>query len=199
MYRLFLTIVCLVVMSGAAAAKSIAPLDGLEALRQAVTGITDFTAEIQQEKRLTVMKRTLQMNGTVRFRKPDMFLMEIAAPYNSRMLLRDSTIEQRLGNGERNRIILPAGQGLKQWITRFSAPLTTLPEGMEVHADLSGGRYTLTIVPSATGQVRELVISFMDDGTFRKLVITEKNGDRTTLTFKNVHRNTGLTEKDLKL
>ena len=68
-----------------------------------------------------------------------------------------------------------------------------------MQADLTGGVYTLTIRPSGKGQVRELVVTFQEDGTIRRLVISEQNGDRATMTFKRVRRNVGLGEKDFRL
>jgi len=181
-------------------ARQIPAVEGLEALRRAFSGMTDFTADISQEKRLSLMKRALTMNGTVRFRKPDLFYLELNPPYASRMVLQDTTIEQVMGtSGERSRVVLPPEQGLKQWFSRLAAPVTALPEGVGVQADASGSLYTVIITPRAKGQVRELVITFQGDGTIRKLVIVERNGDRATMTFKKVRRNVGLTDRDFLL
>lgn len=192
---------CLVsALAGSAHARSISPLEGLEALRKGFSGINDFTAEITQEKRLKLMKRSMVMTGTVRFRKPDQFFMEINPPYSARMLLRDTVIEQASGReGEKNRIILPPEQGLKQWFSKLAAPVTTLPEGVLIQADLTNGLYTLGIAPQGRSQIKELSIAFLEDGTVRRLVITEQNGDRASMTFKKVRRNVGLSEKDFRL
>ena len=199
--RLMMATVCLAsALAGSAQARSISPLDGLEALRKGFSGINDFTAEITQEKRLKLMKRSMVMTGTVRFRKPDMFFMEIDPPYSARMLLRDTVIEQASGrDGEKNRIVLPPDQGLKQWFSKLAAPVTTMPEGLTIQADLTNGLYTLGIAPQGRGQIKELSIAFQEDGTVRRLVITERNGDRASMTFKKVRRNVGLAEKDFRL
>lgn len=200
MRLLMLSIVLLFCFVSPGHARPLAPLEGLEAMRKAFSGITDFTAEITQEKRLSLMKRTMTMNGIVRFRKPDLFYLEITSPYASRMLLRDSTIEQVMGNtSDRNRIVLPAEQGLKRWFSKISLPLTALPEGMTVQADVAGPVYTVTISPHAKGQVKELVVTFHEDGTIKRLVIGERSGDRAVMTFRKVRRNVGLTEKDFRL
>jgi outer membrane lipoprotein carrier protein len=192
---------CLVsALAGSAQARSITPLEGLEALRKGFSGISDFTAEITQEKRLKLMKRTMVMTGTVRFRKPDLFFMEVNPPYSSRMLLRDTVVEQSSGrDGEKNRIILPPDQGLKKWFSKLASPVTTQPEGVVIQADLTNGLYTLAIAPKGRGQIKELAITFQDDGTVRRLTITEQNGDRATMTFKKVRRNVGLSDKDFRL
>lgn len=181
-------------------ARQIPPLEGLEALRKGFSGMSDFTADITQEKRLSLLKRSMSMNGMVRFRKPDQFLMVINPPYSSRMMLKDSTIEIAGGpDGKRNKIILPPEQGLGRWFSKLASPITTLPEGVAIQADLTNSIYTLTITPQAKGQVRELAISFLADGTIRRLTILEQNGDKATMIFKKLRRNTGLTEREFKL
>ena len=194
---LLLSVMCYV---SPAYSRPITPLEGLEALRKGFAAINDFTGEISQEKRLLLMKRSIIMTGNVRFRKPDTFFIEINPPLASRMILRDSIIEQATGRGgEHNRIVLPPEQGLKRWLAKLSTPVKSLPEGVAMQADLSGGVYTLIITPSGKGQVRELTVIFQEDGLIRKLVINEQNGDRATMTFKNVKRNVGLSDKDFSL
>ncbi|MBK5275223.1 MAG: outer membrane lipoprotein carrier protein LolA [Desulfuromonadales bacterium] len=196
-------IVMILLVSGGAVsaqARSIPAVEGLEALRKGFAGISDFSAEITQEKRLKLMKRSLVMTGTVRFRKPDQFIMEINPPYASRMTLRDTVMEQTSGrDGEKNRIVLPPEQGLKQWFSKLTSPVTAQPEGVAIQADLTNGIYTLGITPQGKSQIKELAITFQEDGTIRRLIITEQNGDRAAMTFKKVRRNTGLTEKDFRL
>ena len=201
MHRLMLTLVILFCCVSPGQARPLAPLEGLEALRKAFSGIADFTAEITQEKRLSLMKRTMTMDGAVRFRKPDLFYLEITSPpYASRMVLRDSTVEQVMGNsGDRNRIVLPPDQGLKSWFSRMSLPISSLPDGMRVQADVSGSIYTVTISPQGKGQIKEVVVTFQEDGVVKRLVIGERNGDRAVMTFRKVRRNVGLTEKDFRL
>ncbi len=200
MRLLVLSALLLLATGSSAYARQIQPLEGLEALRKAFEGVTDFTAEISQEKQLSLMKRTLTMKGRVRFRKPDLFYMEINSPYASRMLLRDSTIEQVMGNSsERNMIVLPPEQGLKRWFSKISVPIVKLPEGMQVQSDYTATLYTVTLTPQGKGQVKELTIVFSEDGSVRRLVISEQNGDRAVMTFNKVRRNVGLTDKDFSL
>lgn len=200
MQRLILTIAMLICFVSPVQARTLAPLEGLEALRKAFSGITDFTAEITQEKRMSLMKRTLTMNGIVRFRKPDLFYLEISSPYTSRMLLRDNALEQAMGaSGDRNRIVLPPEQGLKRWFSKISVPISALPEDLDVKADVNGPVYTVTISPQGKGQIKDVIVTFQADGVVKRLVIAERNGDRAVMTFRNVRRNTGLTEKDFRL
>ena len=70
---------------------------------------------------------------------------------------------------------------------------------MAVQADLTNSVYTVTIAPQGKGQVKDISIVFLADGTIRRLVINEQNGDRATMTLKKVRRNVGLTERDFRL
>jgi outer membrane lipoprotein carrier protein len=60
-------------------------------LRKTFVGINDFTAQITQEKQLSLMKRKMVASGEVRFKKPDTFYMELYSPYASRVLLKDNS------------------------------------------------------------------------------------------------------------
>jgi len=181
-------------------ARTISPIVGLEALRLGFAGVSDFTADMTQEKQLSLMKRTMTMSGKIRFKKPDLFFMEINPPFASRMLLRDNVIEQVSGKDKTPaRIALPPEQGLKQWFSKLAAPISKLPDGLVVKADLTNSIYTLTIAPSGKGQMKEITIVFLGNGTVKKLVINERNGDRATMTLKKVRRNIGLTERDFRL
>jgi outer membrane lipoprotein carrier protein len=172
----------------------------MEALRLGFSGITDFTADITQEKHLFLMKRTMVMTGSIRFKKPDLFFMEIIPPFSGRMLLRDNIIEQASGGDKsRNKITLPPEQGLKQWFSKLASPITSMPDGAEIQADFSGSVYTLTIAPQGKGQIKDISIVFLGDGSIRRLIINEKNGDRAIMTLKKLRRNVGLTERDFLL
>jgi outer membrane lipoprotein carrier protein len=195
-----LLLLALLLNSSPCQARTISPLEGMEALRRGFAGISDFTADVTQEKRLSLMKRTMVMNGSLRFKKPDLFFMEIAPPFSSRMLLRDNVIEQSAGKDRApTRIALPPEQGLKQWFSKLAAPVTSLPNGVAIQADLTNSVYTLTIASQGKGQVKDISIIFLADGTIKRLVINEQNGDKSTMTLKKVRRNVGLAERDFRL
>lgn len=190
----------LLLTSSPCLARTISPVEGLEALRRGFAGISDFTAGITQEKRVSLMKRTLVMNGSIRFKKPDLFFMEINKPFSSRMLLRDSIIEQITGKDKTpTRIALPPERGLKQWFSKLTSPVTSLPDGVSMQADLTNSVYTLTIAPLDKGEFKDISIVFLGDGTIKQLVINEQSGDRVTMIMKKFQRNIGLTERDFRL
>jgi outer membrane lipoprotein carrier protein len=190
----------LVTLADASPAESISPVEGLEILRRGFSGMTDFTAEITQEKQLSLMKKKLTSTGRVRFRRPGTFFMEIFSPYPSRLLLENSDLTIFYpAEKNRQKIPLPAEEGLGQWFTYLNRPITTLPEGVQMQAERHGETCTLRIAPHGKKGVRELTLVFLDDGRIRKLVIEEQNGDRNTITFRNMKKNVGLTDKEFRL
>ena len=198
--RLLLQVTFLFLVAGVAIAEPLSPLEGLEILRRGFSGVTDFTAEISQEKQLSLMKKKLTSNGRVRFRRPGSFFMEIFSPYPSRLLLENSELTI-FYPAEKNlqKIPLPAEEGLGRWFAYLDRPITTLPEGVQVQAERNGDNCTLRIAPQGKKGVREMTLVFMDDGRIRRLVIEEQNGDRNTIIFRTMKKNVGLTEKDFRL
>ena len=83
-------------LSPYASAAGITPLEALELLRKGFGNTADFTAEITQEKQIALLKRTMTSRGEVRFRRPDMFFMEVYSPYASRLLLKDNVMTMLL-------------------------------------------------------------------------------------------------------
>lgn len=183
-----------------AEARSLTPVEGLEALRRSFGTMQDFTADLTQEKQLSIMKKKLVMQGLIRFKKPDRFYMELVPPYSSKVLLKDTVLLQRLGNqGELQRIVLPPEQGLSRWFATLAKPITAVPEGMEVRAEQTGSQTSVTIRPAKGGQLKELTVVLHDDGTVRKLVLEERAGDKTVMTFRKTRKNVGLSDADFRL
>ena len=190
----------LLLATSPADAGRITPVEGLELLRKGFAGVTDFTADITQEKQIALMKRKLVSTGTVRFRKPDLFYLELFPPHASRVLLKDTTLTMFLpAEGVRQKIVLPPEEGLLRWITLLDRPVTKIPEGVNIQADQRGDTVTLTILPSAKGGVKELQLLLGSDGRLRRLSIEERNRDRTVITFTRLRKNVGLADKDFRL
>ena len=175
-------------------------LEALETLRRGFSASNDFTAQIVQEKKLSLMKRTLVSHGVVRFKKPGLFFMELFPPHASKLLLRDNVMTMRVtGQGTSERIALPPDQSLKRWLDYLEKPLQALPAGMELQAERRGGIWLLQVSPQGKGAVLRLTLDFDRQGTVSRIVIEERNHDRTTISFHALRRNVGLKDKDFQL
>lgn len=195
---ILLILLCLAPSAHAAAQDK--ALEAMETLRRGFAGMSDFTAQITQEKQLALMKRKMVSKGVVRFKKPGMFFMELFPPYASRLLLRDNVLTIRLPEqGVTDRIVLPPEESLEKWFSYLAKPLTALPEGTDVRAERQGGNWTMQVFPKSKGGVKELQINFDGEGKIKRLVIEERNRDRTVIRFSNMRRNAGLRDKDFLL
>ena len=190
----------MVFISPIAHAAEIPPLEGLELVRKGFAGMTDFTAEITQEKQIALLKKTMTSTGQVRFRRPDTFYMEVYSPYASRLLLKDNILSMLLpAEGIRQKTVLPPEEGLRHWFLLFDRPVTRLPAGVELRAERRGDTVTLRIIPVGKKGVKELRITLFDDGRPRRLAIEEQNRDRTVINFQKVRKNVGLADKDFRI
>lgn len=200
--RLFaaLSLFALLAAASLAHAAAIPPLEGLELARRGFAGLNDFVADVTQEKQVSILKKKLVSSGVVRFRRPDSFFMEIRPPHASRMLLKDNLLTMVFpAENIRQQTVLPPDEGLLRWFATLDKPVTKLPEGMDVRADRTGDILSLNLSPKGKRGVKELHVVLQLDGRPRRLVIEEQNRDRTVMTFRNVRKNVGLTEKDFRI
>lgn len=196
----FSLLIILVPNVSCAQASSLSALEGLEMLRKAFVGVTDFTAEISQEKQLSLMKRKMVATGEVRFKKPDTFYLELYAPYASRVLLKDNSLTLKLPNeGIRQKLALPPEQGLARWFEFLGQPVKALPAGFDIRAERRGGTILLLVTPREKGVMKQLQLVFQQGGELKRLIIEENNRDKTVITFFRMKKNTGLSEKDFRL
>ncbi|HEX9023482.1 MAG TPA: outer membrane lipoprotein carrier protein LolA [Geobacteraceae bacterium] len=183
-----------------ARAAAIPPQEGLELARRGFSGMTDFTADITQEKQIALLRRAQTSTGQVRFRRPDTFYMEVNPPFASRMLLKDNVLTMLLpAEGITQKTVLPPEEGLRHWFALLDRPVARLPEGVDIRADRRAGAITLRIIPATKKGVKELKVTLYEDGRPRRLIIEEQNRDRTVINFLRVKKNVGLTEKDFRV
>ena len=201
MKRIFLIVPILLLLGASCVQAAQNPaLEALETLRRGFADISDFTAEITQEKQLALMKQRMISRGLVRFKKPGIFYMELFPPHASRLRLKNNVLTVRYPKeGITDRITIPPEEGLEKWFTYLARPVTTLPEGVEVKAERQGDLWNLRILPGSKGGVKELRLVFDGDGRIKILTIAEQNSDRTVIKFHNLRRNAGLKEQDFQV
>lgn len=179
-------------------ARQLPPLEGLEAARRVFAGLNDFSADIVQEKQVSLLKKKMVSKGKVRFKRPDLFFLELQPPHAARLLMRDNAVVIETPGQERQTIPLPPEESLQRWITWLAKPVTSLPDGVDVRGEEQGGIVTLTISPKK-GAMQSFTVAFQGEGTLCRLTIEEKNGNRTTITFRNMRKNSGLSARDFRL
>jgi outer membrane lipoprotein carrier protein len=200
MARIFPLLILLLSFLSPAHAAGDPALEAMETLRRGFAGMSDFTAEITQEKQLALMKQRMVSKGRVRFKKPDAFFMELYSPHASKLLLKDNVMTMRLTEqGVTEKLVLPPEEGLKKWFAYLAKPITKLPEGLDVKAERHGKLWTMQIFPKSKGSVQKLALTFDSEGKISKMVVDERNKDRTTLLFSKLRRNAGLQDADFRV
>jgi outer membrane lipoprotein carrier protein len=175
-------------------------LEALETLRRGFAGVTDFTADITQEKQLALMKQRMVSKGVVRFKKPGSFFMELYSPHASKVLLKDNVMTMRVVDQDvTNKVVLPPEEGLKKWFAYLAKPITALPQGVDVKAERHGNLWNMHLFPKGKGSVQKLTLTFDSEGKISKMVVDERNKDRTTLLFSKLRRNIGLQDSDFRV
>ena len=197
-YFLFI-IAGLFLFSGLAQAAQNNALEALETLRRGFAGLNDFTADVVQEKHLVMMKKKMISKGQVRFKKPDLFFMELLPPHASRLTLRGNEMTLWLPEqGESQRIVLPPENGFEKWLAYLDKPVREAPEGVDLKAEQKGNSWTLRVNPRKKAGMKEMQLGFDLEGRISRIVLVENNGDRTDIKFSNLRRNVGLKDKDFQ-
>jgi outer membrane lipoprotein carrier protein len=126
--------------------------------------------------------------------------MEVYSPDPSRLLLMDNVLTMFLPEeGIRQKTVLPRDEGLSRWFRLVDKPLTRLPDGVGVRAERRDGYLTIRITPKEKKGVKEILVTLLEDGRPKRLVIEEQNQDRTVLSFRRVRKNVGLTADDFRI
>jgi outer membrane lipoprotein carrier protein len=175
-------------------------LEGLEALRSALAGTRDFTAVVEQEKEVSLLRKRIASRGVVRFKRPGLFYMRLDPPHGSVVLLKGGILSIRFPReGVSEEIPLPPEQSLDRWIARLDGPVRSLPDGATVSAVRDGGGgFRLRIVPRDGRGLAEIQVDLSGDGTVTRLSLEEENRDRTVMRFSRVKRNAGIADSDFR-
>ena len=175
-------------------------LEGLELLRQSIAGMKDFSADVIQEKTLSLMSDKIIGHGILKFKKPGLLYMELYSPYASRLLVKDGVLTYRQVNeGGEQKNSLPPAENLNRWMQYFEKPAKSLPSGVIVTVDRVGKLWTLRIVPKKKVGMKEVTVVFLERGALKALSLEERNGDKTVVTFTEMQRNVGLKESEFTL
>lgn len=204
----------------------------LEAIDAFAAGITDLTAEFQQRRVTTLLKKPLVSSGVVRL-KGSKIRWDTRAPTPS-VLAIDPTTLKVFYPEQRSLEVYPVASGLARLAAtplprlkiireQFSIRECKVSEMDNVPADSAGAAVALLLLPRSDElkkYVREVRV-LLDEppkqgetsgqkqqteergkhpyGVARQMEVTDADGDRTIVVFKEVRTNPGLTDADLEL
>jgi len=173
----------------------------LEQCKKAQSAIADFTADIKQVKKSSLMEESVVSRGQMRFKRPDQLWVQMYPPYPSITVLDKGVLLIYLPEEKQVQRYQVAGNpALAKWLLFFQAPLETLGKRIWIQEERSD-TVVLRLDPTEDlALFKEIKISL--DTTIwmpKHVELLEKNGDRTTITYDNIKINTGITDTSFQL
>ncbi|MDI6764958.1 MAG: outer membrane lipoprotein carrier protein LolA [Thermodesulfobacteriota bacterium] len=173
----------------------------VQRIRESREKTKDFSADLLQEKKISLLKEKVISKGKIRFKKPDKISIEFFHPETSQMVYDGKTFllyfkEEKMaeryqvqGNPVVEKYMLfskdPFQEKLAQW---------RIVEDRETVLALE----ILPKVKDALFVKTRMWIS-KKDWTMTAMEMVEKNGDTTTLRYSNVRVNMGLADSDFEI
>jgi len=185
-------------------AKGAAPISADEVvkrLKEVQAKTKDFSADIHQEKKLSLLKEKIVSRGRIRFKKPDKVSIEFFHPESSQMVFDGGNAllyykEEKLAEryslrsdpiAERYLLFSkdPFQEKLAEWniLEDWESFLV-----MEINPKVKGPPFVKTRLRVSK---KDWMVIGMD--------MVEKNGDTTSIRYSNMKVNTGLTESDFEI
>ncbi len=173
----------------------------IERLREVREKTEDFSADLLQEKKLSLLKEKVVSRGRIRYKKPNYFLIEFFHPEPSQMVFDGKTLllyfkEEKVA--ERYRV--DANPMVERYLLFSKDPFQEKLAQWRIIED-RGTVLTMEILPKEKEAVflkTRLWVS-KKDWTVVGMEMVERNGDTTLLRYSNVKINTGLTSADFQI
>lgn len=174
----------------------------LAELQKSLAGTTNVQSEFIQEKNLALLQQTVIIKGRLAVQHPDRLSWQVTEPLRYNLTLDGSQLKQ--WDEETGKVQTKALAGnpvfkvvvtqLRAW---FSGQFEVLGKDFESVADLAGGAPTIVFTPRpgsfASPVIKRVVLTFREDRRYlREMLIEERSGDRTTMTFTNTVLNAAI-------
>ncbi len=181
--------------------KPLAVEEAVRRMKESHEKVQDFSADLLQEKKLSLLKEKIVSKGRVRFKKPDKIFIEFYPPENSQILydgktfllyFKEEKIAERYqvqGNPIVEKYLLfsrdPFQERLAQW---------RIVEDRESFL-------ILEIIPKVKEAlfVKTTMWISKKDWVVTGMEWVEKNGDTTAFRYTNIRINTGLSDSDFEI
>lgn len=173
----------------------------VQRLREIREKTMDFSADLLQEKKLSLLKEKVISRGRIRYKKPDHFFIEFFQPEPSQMVFDGKTLllyfkEEKVA--ERYRV--QANPMVEKYFLFSKDPFQEKLARWNITEDREF-ILVMEILPreeEAMFVKTRLWIS-KKDWAVVGMEMVEKNGDTTLLRYSNYRVNMGLTEKDFQI
>jgi outer membrane lipoprotein-sorting protein len=173
----------------------------LDQFKKAQESIEDFTADIKQVKTSSLLKEPVVSRGRMRFKRPNQVWLEMYSPYPSITALNEGVLliyfpDEKVAQ----RYQVAGNPALAKWLLFFQNPIETLGEKIRLQEE-KAGEVVLGIDPAEDLAVFQEIRITVDTSNWmpKRLEMVEKNGDRTTINYRNVRINSGIPASSFKL
>jgi outer membrane lipoprotein carrier protein len=184
--------------------KGAAPMGAEEVvkrLREVQEKTKDFSADLHQEKKLSLMKEKIVSRGRIRFKKPDKVSIEFFHPESSQMVFDGKTVllyykEEKLAE----RYSLRSNPMTERYLLFSKDPFQEKLAEWKILEDRESF-LVMEILPKVKDPlfVKTRLRVSKKDWMVIGMEMIEKNGDTTSIRYSNMKVNTGLTDSDFEI
>ena len=184
--------------------KGAAPMGAEEVvkrLREVQEKTKDFSADLHQEKKLSLMKEKIVSRGRIRFKKPDKVSIEFFHPESSQMAFDGKTVllyykEEKLAE----RYSLRSNPMAERYLLFSKDPFQEKLAEWKILEDRESF-LVMEILPKVKDPlfVKTRLRVSKKDWMVIGMEMIEKNGDTTSIRYSNMRMNTGLTDSDFEI
>jgi outer membrane lipoprotein carrier protein len=184
--------------------KGVAPMgeeEVVKRLREVQEKTKDFSAELYQEKKLSLLKEKIISRGRIRFKKPNKVYIEFFRPESSQMVFDGKTVllyfkEEKLAE----RYSVRSNPIAERYLLFSKDPFQEKLAGWKITEDRESF-LVMEILPKVKDSlfVKTKLWVSKKDGMIIGMEMVEKNGDTTLLRYSNMRVNTGLTDSDFEI
>jgi outer membrane lipoprotein carrier protein len=173
----------------------------IQRLKEVRERTEDFSADLYQEKKISLLREKVVSRGRVRYKKPDHFFMEFFPPESTQMVFDGKTLllyfeEEKIAE----RYHIQANPMVEKYLLFSKDPFQDKLARWEIIEDRDSF-LVMEILPKEKGTMflkTRLWIS-KKDWRVVGMEMVERNGDTTLLRYSNLKINTGLAEADFQI
>ncbi len=170
-------------------------------LREVQAKTKDFSADLHQEKKLSLMKEKIVSRGRIRFKKPDKVSIEFFHPEPSQMVFDGKTVllyykEEKMAE----RYSLRSNPLAERYLVFSKDPFQEKLAGWKIVEDRESF-LVMEIIPKVKDPlfVKTRLQVSKKDWMVIGMEMIEKNGDTTSIRYSNMKVNTGLIDSDFEI
>ena len=170
-------------------------------LREVQEKTKDFSADLYQEKKLSLLKEKIVSRGRIRFKKPDKVSIEFFHPESSQMAFDGKTVllyykEEKVAE----RYSLRSNPIAERYLLFSKDPFQENLAEWRILEDRESF-LVMEIIPKVKDPlfVKTRLRISKKDWMVIGMDMIEKNGDTTSIRYSNVRMNTGLTDSDFEI